>query len=289
MLELLHSYGGAVPQVYSGELMADQAILVMQDLGDETLAERLEVSEAPAKEQWLYSAVMALVNLHATARAHLREITAEIQKIDKEMLGGDYYFNALHIALDRIAALGDNAISDSEWDRIAEQARPLVDFLCDRPAGFVHFEFTPHHLLVTDAGLRIFDFEQATIGPAEFDLAALLAQPESDVGAEGWESLVRHYGAAAAEAGLPGSGPDQAPRAVAYAAAFKCLVYAGAAANFLDKFGGEHHLQRFHYYLQRCQAIMSRWPPLRPLGRLLAPRLRAARGATPRLRTGRPA
>ena len=289
VLELLHSYGGAVPQVYSGELMADQAILVMQDLGDETLAERLEVSEAPAKELWLYSAVMALVNLHATARAHLREITAEIQKIDKEMLGGDYYFNALHIALDRIAALGDNAISDPEWDRIAEQARPLVDFLCDRPAGFVHFEFTPHHLLVTDAGLRIFDFEQATIGPAEFDLAALLAQPESDLGAEGWESLVRHYGAAAAEAGLPGSGPDQAPRAVAYAAAFKCLVYAGAAANFLDKFGGEHHLQRFHYYLQRCQAIMSRWPPLRPLGRLLAPRLRAARAATPRLRTGRPA
>jgi len=59
-------------------------------------------------------------------------------------------------------------------------------------------------------------------------------------------------------------------------------VYAGAAVHFLGKFGGEHHLQRFHYYLDQCQTITTRWPPLRPLGALLVPRLRAARNAAPR-------
>ncbi|NIO64039.1 MAG: phosphotransferase, partial [Gammaproteobacteria bacterium] len=67
-----------------------------------------------------------------------------------------------------------------------------MDFLCERPVGFIHFEFTPHHLLLGPSGLHIFDFEQATVGPPEFDLAALLAQPESDVGWDGWDEMVEH-------------------------------------------------------------------------------------------------
>jgi phospho-N-acetylmuramoyl-pentapeptide-transferase len=285
VLDLLHSYGCAVPRVYSGELMDRQAILVMQDLGDETLAERLEASDSQGKEQWLYSAVLALATLHATAQTHLRDLEREILKVDKEALGPDYYFSAIRIAVERISALARMSVGDSEWSAISDQARPLVDFLCDRPAGFVHFEFTPHHLMVADAGLHIFDFEQATIGPPEFDLAALLAQPESEIGPEAWPGMIEHYLSAAAESGLPTPGEDQMERAVSYAALFKCLVYAGAAGNFLEKFGGEHHVQRFHYYLDRCQLTLNRWPPLRPLSLLLTPRFRAARSATLRLRT----
>ncbi len=92
VLDLLHSYGCAVPRVYDGELMDQQAMLVMQDLGDETLAERLEDSDNQGKEQWLYSAVLALATLHATAQTHLRDLEREIQKVDKEALGPEYYF-----------------------------------------------------------------------------------------------------------------------------------------------------------------------------------------------------
>jgi phospho-N-acetylmuramoyl-pentapeptide-transferase len=284
VLELLQRYGAAVPRVYSGELSDNQAILVLQDLGDETLAERLEASDPPAKEHWLRSAVSALVSLHATAHRHLADLAAEIGKIDKERLGSDYYFSAVRIALERLVSLADVELTEAEWSGIADQARPLVDFLCGLPSGFIHFEFTPHHLLVTDAGPHIFDFEQATIGPLEFDLAALLAQPESELDLEGWERLVEHYAVCARESGLPVGGAGELPRAVSYATLFKCLVYAGAAANFLDKFGGEHHVQRLRYYLDRCQRILARWPPLRPLGLLLEPHFRAARATGPHQR-----
>jgi hypothetical protein len=71
-------------------------------------------------------------------------------------------------------------------------------------------------------------------------------------------------------------------RGVAYAALFKSLVYAGAAAHFLGKFGGEHHLQRLTYYLNQCETLMGSWRPLRPFARLLAPHFRAAHEAVPR-------
>ena len=280
VLELLHSYGAAVPQVYGGELRDDQALLAMQDLGDETLAERLEEADAATKMLWLRSAVQALVSLQATVREHERELEAEIRKVDKERLGPEYYFRALRIALERIAALAGSRVTEAEWARLAEEAQPLIHFLVHRPAGFIHFELTPHHFLVSERGLYIFDCEQATMGPQAFDLASLLAQPESDLGVSGWEALVKHYHELTVKAGLPT--PEDLERAVAYAALFKCLIYAGAAANFLGRFGGEHHLQRFHYYLDQCQSLLGRWPPLRALGARLAPRVRAAKSAAPR-------
>ncbi len=279
VLELLHRYGAAVPQVYGGELREDQALLAMQDLGEETLAERLEEAEARAKTLWLRTAIQSLVRLQAIAREHEGELGAEIQKIDKERLVPEYYYRALHIALERIATLVESRVSEWEWGRLSEQAQHLVDFLGQRPAGFIHFELTPHHFLVAERGLYLFDFEQATMGPQAFDLATLLAQPESDVGPSGWDSLVRYYRELAQELGVPA--PEETERAVAYAALFKCLIYAGAAANFLGKFGGEHHLQRFHYYLDQCQLLITRWPALRPFGALLTARIRAAKSVLP--------
>jgi phospho-N-acetylmuramoyl-pentapeptide-transferase len=285
VLELLHSYGCPVPRIYSSRLMDDQAILIMEDLGDETLAERLEASDVAVRQHWLRSAVSAMVALHDAARSHLDEIAAEIRKIAKEDLGPQYYSNALRIALERIVSLSHTTPTDHEWREMAEQARPLIDSFCASPGMFIHFEFTPHHLLVTEAGLRIFDFEQATIGPPEFDLAALLAQPESEIGPGGWQDMVQHYSLCASEAGLLAAGEQELQRRVAYATLFKCLVYAGAAANFLEKFGGEHHLQRFRYYLQQCQQTMQRWRALRPLGLLLASRFQQARAAAASSRT----
>jgi phospho-N-acetylmuramoyl-pentapeptide-transferase len=311
VLRLLGQYGAAVPRVYAGELWEDRGLLLLQDLGDETLAERLEASEPAVRRQWLRSAVSALVALHSIGQAHLRELAAEISKLEKEVLRPEYYLNALRIAVTRISELADTPMGESDWERLAEQARPLVDLLSERRQGFIHFEFTPHHLLVTDAsaqaggsplasgetragGLSAFDFEQATIGPLEFDLATLLVQPESDLGgpsgalggalgvlrgavAPEWEPLIEQYYATASESGIALAAREEFERGVAYAALLKCLGYAGAAANFLAKFGGEYHLQRLHHYLNTCQGLMQRWPPLRPLGQLLAPRFRAAR------------
>ena len=277
VLRLLRQYGAAVPEVYAGELRKDQALLVMQDLGDETLAERLESSTPSAKLQWLRTAVSALASLHSAAQEHLEELTAEIEKIEKERLGPEYYFSALRIAVERIGQLADEPVTDADWQQLADQAGPLVEFLSDRRRSFIHFEFTPHHLLVTESGLHTFDFEQATIGPLEFDLAALLGQPESDLGADAWADMVEHYSILCSESGVPIPEASQLARGVAYGALFKCLVYAGAAANFLGKFGGEHHLQRLQYYLDKSEAIVGRWGDLRPLGQMLTPRFKAAR------------
>lgn len=65
----------------------------------------------------------------------------------------------------------------AELHRLAEVHAWAGDRLAGAPAGFVHGDFYPANLLVTDGpGLRVrvVDFELAGIGPAALDLAALV-------------------------------------------------------------------------------------------------------------------
>jgi phospho-N-acetylmuramoyl-pentapeptide-transferase len=287
VLRLLHDYGAAVPRVYAGEMRRDQALLVLQDLGDETLAERLEASDLRTRRLLMQTALKAVAGLQAATHEHVPELTAEIRKVDKERLGQGYYLRAMRIALDRIAGLSGRKLPDSEWSRLAPEASQVARFLSSLPTGFIHFELTPHHLLVAEGGLFIFDLEQATIGPVEFDLAALLAQPESDPGPDQRRALLEYYAEQAAEAGVPPG--ERFLQGVAYAVLFKCLVYGGAAVHFLDRFGGEHHVQRFLYYLDQCETVLGEWDGLRSLAMLLSPHLHRARQAVAPERFAAPA
>jgi hypothetical protein len=56
--------------------------------------------------------------------------------------------------------------------------------------------------------------------------------------------------------------PHRAPEAFDYAAIIKDVVYAGAAANFHRKFGGEEHRGRVAWYLDDADALMARYPAL---------------------------
>lgn len=269
LLEMLAGYGCPVPMPHGGMAKADRALLLMEAHGSETLADRLEGLEVQGREQLLTAAVITLANLHRQAALHLSELKEEVRRVDKETLTPQYYLSAFRIALERLfSADGDNP-SIGNLEEILRQYQPVARLLAGRPESFIHFEFTPQHLLLDAGRMTIFDFEQATIGPAEFDLACLLSSPEADLPPEAARSLVRVYEARA--------GFRLDLRALDYASLSKNLTYAGAALNFYSKFGGDYHLQRLDWYLRQCQLLLGRHSPLGPLRRLLGPRLEQAR------------
>ena len=260
LLELLGEYGCAVPRVYGGVEAADRALLFMEDAGRETLADRLSSDEAQRARQ-LRPAVAALAGLHLRTREHLPRLQREVLRVEKEALNLDYYLAAARIALERIIELDGETLPPDEWTALAEGFRPVAALLAVQPKTFIHFEFTPQHLLVSDDRLTAFDFEQATVGPPEFDLATLLRCPESALSDAAIAQLAEVYAAQVAESGGPPM-PHRAPEAFDYAAIIKDVVYAGAAANFHRKFGGEEHRGRVAWYLDDADALMARYPAL---------------------------
>jgi len=269
LLQMLADYGSPVPRPCGGLSRADRALLLMEDVGMETLAERLEGLDLQGRQNLLSAAIESLASLHRRASLHLPELKEEVRRIDKEVLTAQYYLNAFRIALERLFGALEDLAALPRTEEALRCYQPLARLLAGRPQRFIHFEFTPHHLLLDQARLTVFDFEQATIGPAEFDLACLLNSPEADLPQEAVRTLVEAY--------QEKSGNRLDARAFDYASLAKSLTYAGAALNFYNKFGGEYHLQRLDWYLRHSLSLLGRQAQLSPLRRLLGPHLEEAR------------
>jgi aminoglycoside/choline kinase family phosphotransferase len=243
-----------------------------EDLGPVTLAERLRGSDREGRARLLEEAVQAVARMQALTRRHLPRLREEILRIDKEALSERYYMDAFRIALERLFELANADLSADEWRVVAGQFREVAATLATQPKTFIHFELTPHHLAVRDGGLVAFDFEQATIGPPEFDVITLLRSPDSDLPEHEVQRLMNSYRLATAQMGSEPL-PPSAPMAADYAALFKGLFYAGAAANFARKFDDASWLARVRWHLDDWQAVAARHPGLADVGRLLHARL----------------
>jgi phospho-N-acetylmuramoyl-pentapeptide-transferase len=270
LLRMLSEFGCPVPKPRGGVLQDDRALLLMEDVGAETLAEHLERLDAAGRENLVAGAVGTLADLHRLTSLHLHDLRQEVRKVIKELLTPEYYLKAFRIALERLIPPEALKSGADEINEMLRQYQPVARLLAGRPESFIHFEFTPHHLLVSDHRLTIFDFEQATVGPAEFDLACLLHSPEAGLSEEAVTALLQAY--------VEYSGMDILDRrAFDYASLSKSLTYAGAATNFYAKFGGSYHLQRLEWYLGNCLHLLNGHAPLGPLRHILAPRLEHAR------------
>jgi len=272
VLEMLARFGARVPAVSGGHLGARRAVLFLEDCGRETLADSLAESDQEGRQRLLTRAIDGLVDLHTRARQNLPEIAREIRKIAKESLDEHYYFDTLRIAVERVTATGQRPLRRADWYALREQWRPIVQALLDQPKSFIHFEYVPHNLMVRNGTITPVDFEQATLGPHEFDLVALLKSPECDLSMSACDSLIDYYVQRLQATGEAATGPG-VHRVFDYANLIKGMFYAGAAAHFYVRYGEAHRLARRDWHLRDCDAVLGRHPELATLRGLLMVRL----------------
>jgi len=275
LLEWLRRLGCAVPRVYGGVLKDNLALLVLEDAGERTLSDLLAAADDRARPGMLREAAQVLADLHARTREASEELRAQVMKADKEVLDEVYYVRTCITAVERISEHMGLALEEGQRGELEQALAPVAEVLASQPRTFIHFEYAPHHLLVSDRGLTIFDFEQATIGPPEFDLATLVSCPEGKLSPAGREELVNLYWSRLDDMGAS-SLPPGAPEVLDYATIVKSLFHAGAAANFYRKFATAEYLDRMKWYLLECDAALSRHDALANLRDALRPLLVSA-------------
>lgn len=168
--ELLHGSGVRVPALVAASL--DEGLLLLEDLGDETLD--AYIARAPERRAEVYrEAVRDL----ARAQRALRELpegsVVTTRAFDEALLGRELdHFREWGLeARGRTLAPEDRAL----WDGIAERLARRIAAL---PRGFVHRDYQSRNLMVREAdsarSLVWLDFQDALLGPRAYDLVALL-------------------------------------------------------------------------------------------------------------------
>lgn len=271
VLQILNETGAPAPRCYGGHLGARQAVLFLEDLAGQGLAHTLcalAPDDRAGRMLLLRRGVETLVRLRRHSLPVLPQLEREIGKIVKEVLTPEYYLNTMAIALTRILSLERRQLNAVERGRLEVALHPLLAVLLAEPRTFIHFEFTPGNLLVRETDIIAVDFEQATIGPAAFDLATLLYAPEAGRHGDDIETLIAYYHEllpADDAAGLAIHRP-----ALEAAAIIKSLFYAGSAANFYRKFDEKDRLDALVWYVSTAERLLARTPAYADLAAFIA-------------------
>jgi N-acetylmuramate 1-kinase len=188
--DLLEGSGVRVPKLL-GEA-CDAGFILVEDLGDDTLAQYLNAH--PADRERLYQAAVRDLAGAQRALAMLPEHSVvSTRAFDEELL----LWEIEHFREWGLEAQGIQ-LSAADAEVFGEAARQLAATIASWPRGFVHRDYQSRNLMVRPGAngspeLVWIDFQDALLGPRVYDLVALLSDSYQSFSREFVERRLDEY------------------------------------------------------------------------------------------------
>ncbi len=172
----LQGIGAAVPQIVAS--YPAEGILVVQDLGDETLQTHLESCD-PERMRFLYLQAVRMIALlqQEGTRALTPDLPAANMALDAEKFLFELRFFAEHYTGGLLSSplTADQDAALREW--FVSLARQVAAY----PRVLCHRDFHSRNLMVKGDRLYMVDFQDARLGPYTYDLVSLLGDAYVDM------------------------------------------------------------------------------------------------------------
>lgn len=177
-----------VPKII--DLDSKSGIILLSDLGDETLLKRLErVSKKRDQLVWFKRAIDLLLDMQVKATRTSAPIDAYGLYFDEEKLMWEVNFTLAHFYKGYLA----RSIPEAELRVIEKYFQWICKRLSSQEWLFTHRDYHSRNVMVVGDELYMIDFQDARLGCPQYDLASLLRdsyyQLEEDVVYE----LVEYY------------------------------------------------------------------------------------------------
>ena len=253
--ELMRSAGVHVPAVYATDLA--RGFLLLSDLGPTTYLQALNTDNA---DDLFHAATDALVRWQLASRPDVLPPYDETLLRRELALFADWYV-ARHLGVTLNEA--QRKILESVFSRI-------VGNNLAQPAVYVHRDYMPRNLMVSEPNPGVLDFQDAVHGPVTYDIACLfkdafISWPEERV----LDGTIRYW-EKARRAGLPVN-PDFGHfyRDVEWMGLQRHLKVLGIFARLNYRDGKPHYLADAPRFVKYVRDVAGRYGALVPLLRLL--------------------
>ncbi len=169
VLKFLQGIHLPVPELFHFD--AECGLLLLQDCGDLTLEAHLHSADPATLKSWYIKAVhlLAIMQTDAT-RTISADCPAYHLKFDVEKLMWEMDFMLEHF----IEGTRQNNLKAATRKEIRKQLTALCTLLAGQPPWFTHRDYHSRNLMVHNDALVLLDFQDARMGPSQYDLASLL-------------------------------------------------------------------------------------------------------------------
>jgi aminoglycoside/choline kinase family phosphotransferase len=252
---LLRAAGVHAPEVHAEDLA--QGFLLLGDLGTQTYLQELNADNAA---RLLGEATDALLRWQLATRP------GELPPYDEVLLRREMnlfpeWYVSRHLGVE---------LSNAQKSGLEGIFRLLVKSALAQPAVYVHRDYMPRNLMVSDPNPGVLDFQDAVLGPITYDVVSLLRDAFVSWDEERVLDWSVRYWEKAKRAGLPmETGFAEFWRAFEWMGLQRHLKVLGIFARINYRDGKPKYLEDTPRFLRYARAVSERYAALAPLARLL--------------------
>jgi len=252
---LLRAAGVHAPEVHAEDLA--QGFLLLGDLGTQTYLQELNADNAA---RLLGDATDALLRWQlATRPGELPPYDAALLR--REMNLFPEWYVSRHLGVE---------LSNAQKAELEGIYRLLVKSALAQPAVYVHRDYMPRNLMVSEPNPGVLDFQDAVLGPITYDMVSLLRDAFVSWDEERVLDWSVRYWEKAKRAGLPvETGFAEFWRAFEWMGLQRHLKVLGIFARINYRDGKPKYLEDTPRFIRYARAVSERYAALAPLARLL--------------------
>jgi hypothetical protein len=253
---LMRDAGLHVPTILGEDLA--RGFLLLEDLGPETYLDAFKASTADADRMFM-DALTALVRWQKASRPGVLPPFDRAFLHREMMLYPDWYVTK-HLKLE---------LSALEAVTLQDAFKLLEDSALGQPLVYVHRDYMPRNLMLSEPNPGVLDFQDAVYGPITYDVASLFKDaffswPEEQVRA--WRLRYREQALAA---GLTVQGPAEFGRACDWMGMQRHLKILGLFARIHYRDGKPQYLKDTPRFLSYIREAGKRYKEFTSLLRLM--------------------
>jgi len=254
---LMQDAGLRVPEVLAWE--ETHGFLLLTDLGAKTMLQSMDL-QAPPRLDWYMQAVDALIQWQLASRPDV------LPAYDNALLRRELeLFPQWYIAGHRKVTL------DAKQRKTLEDAfERIIENNLSWPSVYVHRDFMPRNLMMSEQGMGVLDFQDAVYGPITYDIASLMRDAFLSWDEEFCLDVTIRYWQKARKAGLPvGDDFGTFYQGVEWMGLQRHLKVAGIFARLTLRDGKPQYLADTPRFIHYIRSTCSRYMALKPLLRLV--------------------
>ena len=244
-----------VPQVVA--VAPDLGQVLLEDLGDLTLERRFwENRDQNEAVPFYKQAVDEITKIHFRATRDQSDCTAFKISFNTERLLWEMNYGREHL-LEKLCAI-------SFSDKVAKQLQDIFTDICSildaQPKVICHRDYHSRNLMLKLNKMRVIDFQDARLGPIEYDLVSLFKDSYVDMDPAIAEKLIQYYFEAGKREG--GKLPSRAEFDEIYAiqSVQRCFKACGSFASFMNLREDTRYLKYLPGTLQRVREALVNMP-----------------------------
>jgi aminoglycoside/choline kinase family phosphotransferase len=169
ILKFLRDLSLPVPELFHYD--SSRGILFIEDCGDMTLEDMVKDCSKEEITRYYSQAINTLIKMQSLG---LQKMTPENPAYDLRFDVEKLMFEFDFMLENYSSKLKNVSSTDSERNELRKHLKELCSILAEQDVCFTHRDFHSRNLMIQNGTIKILDFQDARLGPWQYDLASLL-------------------------------------------------------------------------------------------------------------------